>query len=175
MINIECYRRGKGGAKLVSYSVSDYADDVDNTSRVLFFLSKNLISWHSLKQRVVVMSLCEAEYVAATSAATQGIWLAWLLADLRQEETEPVELRVDNKSALALMKNLVFHEHRKHIRVRYHYVRECVEEGSILADFISTQDQFTDIGTKALGRVGFQELCSKIGMVQINSRLKHKT
>jgi hypothetical protein len=138
---------------LVVYSDSDYAGDVDdshNTSGVLFFLDKNLISWHSLKQRMVAMPSCEAEYVAVTSAATQGIWLAWLLVDLRQE-TEPVELRVDNKSALALMKNPVFHEHSKHIHVRYHYVRECVEEGSILADFISTQDQLVDIGTKAFG------------------------
>jgi hypothetical protein len=66
--------------------------------------------------------------------------MAWLLADLRQEEAKPVELRVDSKSALALMKNHVFCERNKHIRVRYHYVRECVEEGSILAEFISTQD-----------------------------------
>jgi hypothetical protein len=117
------------------------------------------------------MSSCEAEYVAAT----QGVWLAWLLTDLRQEEEKSVELRVDNKSALALMKNHVFHECSKHIRVRYHYVMECVEEGSIQAEFINTQDQLADIGTKALGRVRFQELSARIGMVKIGSKLKHKT
>jgi hypothetical protein len=82
---------------------------------------------------------------------------------------------VDNKSALALMKNPVFHERSKHIRVRYHYVRECLEEGSIQAEFISTHDQLVDIETKALGRVRFQELSARIGMVKIESRLKHKT
>jgi hypothetical protein len=51
--------------------------------------------------------------------------LAWLVGDLRQEEAKPVELRVDNKLVLALMKNHVFQEHSKHIRVRYHYVRQC--------------------------------------------------
>jgi hypothetical protein len=70
-------------------------------------------------------------------------------------EDGSVELRVDNKSALALMKNPVFHECSKHICVRYHYVRQCIEEGSIRADFISTKDQLADIGTKALGRVRF--------------------
>jgi hypothetical protein len=178
-IDYRCfYQRGSGGAKLIGYSDSDYADDVDNnhnTSGVLFFLGTNLVSWHSLKQRVVAMSSCEVEYVASTSAATQGIWLAWLLADLRQERVSPVELRVDNKSALALMKNPVFHEHSKHIRVRYHFVRQCVEQGSVLADFLSTKDQLADIGTKALGRVRFQELCARIGMVSIKSRLKKKT
>jgi hypothetical protein len=89
-------------------------------------------------------------------------------------EDGPVELRVGNKSALALMKNPVFHECSKHIYVRYHYVRQCIEEGSIRADFISTKDQLADIGTKALGRVRFQELCARIGMVKIKSKLKYK-
>jgi hypothetical protein len=109
-VNYGCfYRRGKGGARLIGYS--DYAGDIDNshsTFGALFFLGSGL-SWHSLNQRVVAMSSCKAEYVAATSAATRGFWLAWLLADLRQEEVKPLELRVDNKSALALMKNPVFH------------------------------------------------------------------
>jgi hypothetical protein len=171
------YQRGSGEAKLIGYSDSDYAGDINDshsTSGVLFFLGSSLVSRHSLKQCVVTLSSCEAEYVAATSTATQGVWLAWLLADLKQEEARPVELRVDNKSALALMKNPVFHERSKHIRVRYHYVRQCIEEGSIHADFISTKDQLADIGTKALGRVRFQELCARIGMVKIKSKLKRK-
>jgi hypothetical protein len=73
------------------------------------------------------------------------------------------------------MKKLVFHEGSKHIQVRYHYVRQCVEDGSVLADFINTSDQLADIGTKALGRVRFQELAARIGMVKIKSKLPHKT
>jgi hypothetical protein len=162
----------------MTISYSDYAGDIDNnhsTSGVFFFLGSSLVSWHSLKQRVVAMSSCEVEYVAATSMVTQGVWLAWLLADLRQEEVKTVELRVDNKFALALMKNPVFHERSKHIRVRYHYVRQCVEDGSVHVDFISTSDQLANIGTKALRRVRFQELATRIGMVKIKSKLTHKT
>jgi hypothetical protein len=59
--------------------------------------------------------------------------------------------------------------------LRYHYVRQCVEEGSVLADFVSTKDQLADIGTKELGLLRFQELCTRIEMVQINSKLKHKS
>jgi hypothetical protein len=121
------------------------------------------------------MSLCEAEYVAATSAATQGVWLAWLLADMRQEEVKTVELRVNNKSTLALMKNPVFHKCSKHIQERYHYVRQWVEDGSVLADFISTSDQLADIRMKVLGRVRFEELTTRIRMVKIKSKLTHKT
>jgi hypothetical protein len=54
-------------------------------------------------------------------------------------------------------------------------VRQCVKEGNILAEFISSKEQLADIGTKALKRVRFQELCTKIGMVQIRSKLKNKS
>jgi hypothetical protein len=66
------------------------------------------------------------------------------------------------------MKNHVFHERSKQIR-------QCVENGSVLADFISTSDELADIGMQALGRVRFQELIARIEMVKIKSKLKHKT
>jgi hypothetical protein len=79
-IDYECfYQRGTSETKLVDYSDRDYVGNIDDshiTSSVLFFLGSSLMSWHSLKQQVVAMSSCEAEYVAATSAATQGVWLA---------------------------------------------------------------------------------------------------
>jgi hypothetical protein len=64
---------------------------------------------------VVALSSCEAEYIAATSAATQALWLARLLGELLGRKTEIVELKVDGKSALALAKNPIFHERSKHI------------------------------------------------------------
>ncbi|BAH92100.1 Os03g0285066 [Oryza sativa Japonica Group] len=67
---------------------------------------------------VVALSSCEAEFMAASAASTQALWLARLLGDLLSRDTGAVELRVDSKSALALAKNPVFHERSKHIRVR---------------------------------------------------------
>lgn len=81
---------------------------------------------------------------------------------------------VDSKSALALAKNPVFHERSKHIDLRYHFIRDCLEDGSISTSYISTSDQLADILTKSLGRVKFQELRAKIGMVQIKSSMKSK-
>jgi hypothetical protein len=121
------------------------------------------------------MSLCEAECIAPTSTTTQVIWLVWLLKDLKQEETKPVELKVDNKSALGLMKMFFFHERNKHICVRCNYVRQCMEEDSVHVELISTNDQLADIGIKALERVRFQEFHAKIGMVHFKPKLKHKT
>jgi hypothetical protein len=81
-----------------------------------------------------------------------------------------MELRVDSKSALALAKNPVFHERSKHIRVRHHFIRDCLDEGSIKASYINTKDQLADLLTKPLGRIKFLELCSRIGMVQLSHK-----
>jgi hypothetical protein len=59
--------------------------------------------------------------------------------------------------------------------VRYHFIRGCLEEGSIKAGYINTKDQLADLLTKPLGRIRFLELCSKIGMVQISHKTTHKT
>jgi hypothetical protein len=74
---------------------------------------------------------------------------------------------VDSKSALTLARNPVFHERSKHIDLRYHFIRNCLVEGTVSATYINTVDQLADILTKALGRVKFQELRARIGMVQI--------
>jgi hypothetical protein len=89
---------------------------------------------------VVALSSCEAEYIAASTASTQAIWLVRLLSDLLGRDTGAVELQVDSKSALALAKNSIFHKRSKHIRVRHHFIRGCLEEGSIKAGYINTKD-----------------------------------
>jgi hypothetical protein len=90
-------------------------------------------------------------------------------------DTGAVELRVDSKSALALAKNPVFHKRSKHIRVKYHFIRDYLEEESIEACYINTKDQLAELLTKPLGRIKFLELCSMIGMVQLSHKMTHKT
>jgi hypothetical protein len=105
------YPRCPGEAHLVGYSDSDHAGDIDtskSTSRILFFFGKSLVSWQSVKQQVVALSSCEAEYIAASTASTQALCLVRLLGDLLGRDTGAVELRVDSKSALALPKNPAF-------------------------------------------------------------------
>ena len=112
------YPRCPGAEHFIGYSDSDLAGDIDtskSTSGTLFFLGKCLISWQSVKQQVVALSSCKAEYIAATTASTQALWLARLLGNILGRDAEAVELRVDSKSALALAKNPVFHERIKHI------------------------------------------------------------
>ena len=100
----------------------------------------------------MALSSCKAEYIAAASAATQALWLSRLLGELRGSSADVVVLKVDSRSALALAKNPVFHGRSKHIRIKYHFIRDCLEEGSIKTDHIPTTDQLADILTKSLGR-----------------------
>jgi hypothetical protein len=89
------YPRCPGEAHLVEYSDSDHAGDIDtskSTSGILFFFSKCLISWQSVKQQVVALSSCEAEYIAVSTALTQTLWLVRLLSDLLDRDTGAVEL-----------------------------------------------------------------------------------
>jgi len=164
------YTKAPGGTRFIGYTDSDLAGDVDtskSTSGSLFFLGSCLVSWHSIKQKVVALSSCEAEYIAASTAATQALWLSRLLAELLGRGVEVVELKMDSKSALALAKNPVFHEKSKHIRIKYHFLRSCLEDGTIKAEHVSTTDQLADILTKSLGKAKFQEMRGRIGFRQI--------
>ena len=97
----------------------------------------------------------------------QGVWLARLLGDLTNQEISQFELKVDNKSGIALSKNPVCHDRSKHIDIKYHYIQNCVEEGKIKINHVRTEDQLADILTKSLGRIKFQEMRTRIGVQSV--------
>jgi hypothetical protein len=120
-----------------------------STSSVLVFLGAAPIAWQSLKQKIVALSTCEAEYVAAATTACQAVWLHRLLGELTSEEAHPPALMVDNQPAIALAKNPVLHDWSKHIDIKFHFLRDCVDGGQIVIEFVETGRQLADILTKA--------------------------
>jgi hypothetical protein len=80
-------------------------DDRKSMTGVIFYLGSSPISWLSRKQKVVALSSCEAEYIAATSAACQGIRLGRMLGKLIGTDEKQVILKIDNQSATSLCKN----------------------------------------------------------------------
>jgi hypothetical protein len=120
------FDRKKGNqALLTGFNDADFAGDVDarkSTTRVIFFLANNPITWQSMKQKVVAQSSYESEYIVAANATCQALWLSRVLAEGQGSAPSTQLLRVDNKSAIALIKNPVLHEQSKHIEVKYHLV-----------------------------------------------------
>uniref|UniRef100_A0A803MZ89 Uncharacterized protein n=1 Tax=Chenopodium quinoa TaxID=63459 RepID=A0A803MZ89_CHEQI len=99
--------------KLWGYCDSDFVGDIDDrksTTCFVFLLENNVVSWSSKKQPIVTLSTCESEYIVATSCACHSIWIRRLLKELQLPQKEPTEIMTDNKSALALAKNPVFHD-----------------------------------------------------------------
>jgi hypothetical protein len=124
----------------------------------MFYLGESSITWQSQKQKLVALSSCEAEHMASSAAACQAIWLAGLLSEILGAPGKPLLLKIDNKSAIDLIKNPVHHGQSKHIKIRYHLVRECTAEGRIEIQLVGTNDQLTDILIKPLPRVRFTEM-----------------
>ncbi|KAM1140054.1 hypothetical protein COP2_041331 [Malus domestica] len=81
-------------------------------------------------------------------------------------QEEPMEIYVDNKSAIALAKNPVFHDRSKHIDTRYHYIRECITRKDVQVEYVKSQDQVADIFTKPLKQEDFIRLRNSISVTR---------
>ncbi|GKB25008.1 ribonuclease H-like domain, reverse transcriptase, RNA-dependent DNA polymerase, partial [Tanacetum coccineum] len=156
-----------GGNKIHGYSDSSYGVNTQEgkgTTGIIFYYGESPISWSTQKQATVALSSCESEFIAATAAATQALWLKRLLSRLTHSDEEKITILVDNKSAIALMKNPVFHGRSKHIDTKYHFIRECVERDDIQVEFVSGDYQKADILTKALPKIRFLTMRQLIGL-----------
>ena len=109
--------------------------------------------------------------ITAAAATCQGLWLSRLLCEMKGEEPTKFKLLIDNKSAIALAKNPVHHDRSKHIDVKYHFIRECIEQDQVEVDHVRTDYQLADVLTKALGRVHFVEMRQKLGVMEISKAL----
>jgi hypothetical protein len=160
------YRR-RSASKLLAYTDSDYARDVDDrksTSGYVFLLSEAAVCWSSKKQAIVTLSSTEAEYVAATSCACHCVWMIGVLEQIGYENCECIDIRCDNSSSIKLSKNPVMHRRTKHIDVRYHYLRDLSNQGVVKLVFCGTQEQIADIMTKPLKLDQFVKLRRLLGV-----------
>jgi hypothetical protein len=138
---------------ITGFSDSDHGADVvgrRSTGGMAFYLNDSLISWCSQKKKTISLSSCESKFIAATATARQALWLRNLLLEITGKEQQLVTLYVDNNSAIALMKNPVFHGRSKHVDIKYHFIRECVERGKIAVRRVCTDLQRADALTKPL-------------------------
>lgn len=93
----------------------------------------------SEKQKSVVLSTTEAEFVAACSAVKELMWLKKFWEELQMCSSEKIVLKVDNQGAIRLIKNPEFHKRSKHIDVKYHFIREKFGEGMFCLEYVDTK------------------------------------
>nr|GEU92718.1 retrovirus-related Pol polyprotein from transposon TNT 1-94 [Tanacetum cinerariifolium] len=108
-------------------------------------------------------STSEAEYIALSGCCAQILWMRSQLTDYGRGFNK-IPMYCDNKSAIALCYNNVQHSRSKHIDIRYHFIKEQVENGVIKLYFVNMEYQLADHFTKPLGRDRIEFLINKLGM-----------
>ncbi|XP_048615912.1 secreted RxLR effector protein 161-like [Brassica napus] len=164
------YKRGEE-SELIAYTDSDYAGDIDDsksTSGYVFLMSGGAVAWSSRKQPIVTLSSTEAEYVAGDTSACQAIWMMRILEEISHDQAEEIVLLCDNTSTIKLSKNAVMHGRSKHIRVRYHFLRDLSKQGIIKLVCCPTEMQLADVMTKSLKLASFQKIRAAFGMGILN-------
>ena len=96
----------------------------NSTSGGVFNIGPTIVSWYSRKQRSMVLSSAEVEYMAASQAACEAIWMMKILVGLFGLHLDPIVIHCDNQSCIKLSVNLVFHDRSKHIDIWYHHIRD---------------------------------------------------
>eukprot|EP00268_Persea_americana_P019113 TRINITY_DN19787_c0_g1_i12.p1 TRINITY_DN19787_c0_g1~~TRINITY_DN19787_c0_g1_i12.p1 ORF type:complete len:193 (+),score=26.21 TRINITY_DN19787_c0_g1_i12:608-1186(+) len=157
------------GQHVVGYVDSDYVGDLDkrrSTTGYVFTLVRGSVSWRSTLQSTIALLTIEAKYMAVAEAIKDAIWLQGLLDSMGIFQ-EHMDVHCDSQSAICLAKDQVHHSRTKHIDIRYHFVREIVDEGDILLQKIATADNPADMLTKVVTGVKFKHCLDLINILRV--------
>uniref|UniRef100_A0A2N9HCD2 Reverse transcriptase Ty1/copia-type domain-containing protein n=1 Tax=Fagus sylvatica TaxID=28930 RepID=A0A2N9HCD2_FAGSY len=157
--------------ELCAYADVDWVGDPTDrrsTTGYCFLLGSSLISWRIKKQSVVARSSTEAEYCTLADATSEFLWLRWLLADMGAPQTTSTPIHCDNRSAIHIAHNDVFHERTKHIEIDYHFIRHHLQQSALHLLSISSKDQLADVFTKSNPPGRLRDLVSKLKMASLS-------
>jgi hypothetical protein len=161
------YFRGVKDGVLLAFSDSDFTGDADDrrsTTGNIFILNGGPVSWRSQKQKCVALSTAESEYIAASMATKEVVWLRRLLMEIGCQQNNSTPLFCDNQSAIRLVYNPEFHQRTKHIDVKFHHIRDMQIQQEISIQYIPTENQLADALTKNLDHQKLSKFKHSIGM-----------
>ncbi|KAI3472572.1 hypothetical protein Pfo_029356 [Paulownia fortunei] len=149
---------GNGELKLEGYTDSSFQSDIDDSksmSGYIFTLNGGAVSWKSSKQETTADSTTEAEYIAASDAAKEAVWIRNFIQglDVIPSIVDPVMIYCDNNGAIAQAKEPRSHQRSKHIMRRYHLIREIIGRGDVIVDRVASAENVADPLTKPLALV----------------------
>jgi hypothetical protein len=121
------------------------------------------VSWGSKLQPLVALSTVEAEFISLCTGVQEALWFAKLITDFG-ENPGSIVVYTDNTGALSNVKGIPISSRTKHIAVRYHRVRDEVENGAIEPKYVATSENIADFFTKVLTKVTFAKLRAMAGL-----------
>jgi hypothetical protein len=126
------------------------------------------ISWSSSRQKCVAVSTTESELIALSEGVKESEWFGQLLSELGFKQTEPIIIRCDSKSAIAVVQNPGNHNSTKHVEIRFLFTRDLVEKGKIKVVYCHTLEMLADLLTKALSGPQFEILRFQLGVRELD-------
>jgi hypothetical protein len=166
--------------EISAYSDSDWAGDKINrrsTSGSLIFHNGNLVDWSSKLQKCISLSSCEAEIIAMSHTAQDIVWIKRVIKDLQRCEAQenfnfrqtPI-IYADNQSALQVARDPQHFGRMKHVELRNLFVREKVNDGTLLVQYVPSKENIADILTKATNRQTFMKLREKLCFINFKEK-----
>lgn len=148
-----------------AYADADWAGDRIDRKSISGWIAKingDPISWSSKKQSVVALSTCEAELYAEAAAIQEVQWIRGILSELGLASSGPSIVHGDNQSTIAVSKNGIKGERTKHVAIKYAFITDCIDDGSVQLKWIPTKEQHADIFTKALDSQTFNRIRAQL-------------
>ncbi|KAK1695645.1 hypothetical protein QYE76_012342, partial [Lolium multiflorum] len=135
-------------------------------SGYVFILNGAAVSWSSSKQCTVAKSSTESEYIAASEASSEAVWMKRFIVELGvvPSALDPLVIYCDNTGAIANAKEPRSHKKLKHIKLRFHSIREYIEDGEVEICKVHTDLNVADPLTKALPRAKHDQHQNAMGV-----------
>ena len=121
--------------------------------------------WTSKKQPIIALSMTEAEYIAAAHAMKEEMWLCTFIGEITVSPTITTTIYCDNQAMIALSNNGQYHVRTKHIDIRFHFIREAIEQGTISLIYCPMGTMAVDLLTKALNCSKMEEHALGLGLL----------
>jgi len=145
---------------LKALSDADFAGDKDTrisvTGYIVYF--KGIpVCWRSKSQQGVTLLTTEAEYVACSEVINEIVFISQLLHHLRIDVECPVKVHVDKIGAIFLAENLITSDRTKHVDIRFHFIRQHIQERTVKVEFVKSRENYADLFTKHVNGETFEE------------------
>ena len=150
-----------------AYIDVDWAGDKSDRKSMagyIFMLASSTFSWLSKKESTVNTSTMEAEYIALFLSTQQAAWMWQFYEKIGFPLKEPITVHTDSQAAISVAKGEFPHKRSKHLDIKLHAVRECIQNSQIEVCYVPTKSNPADIFTKSLPKSLFSDHLDGLGI-----------